>query len=496
MPGRTPALMLLGTGSDVGKSLVATGLCRAFTRRGLQVAPFKPQNMSNNAAVTGDGGEIGRAQALQARACGRQPHTDMNPVLLKPQSETGAQIVVQGRVRGSARGAEYQAIKGSLMPDVLDSFHRLSQSADLVIVEGAGSASELNLRAGDIANWGFARAALVPTVLVGDIDRGGVIANIIGTHQLVSREDRALLRGFMINKFRGDTSLFVSGSALIRRETGLRDLGIIPFFPPARDLPAEDVLALDRGVITKPGVRVKIAVLRLARISNFDDFDPLAAEPEVELVFVQPGEVVPADADLIILPGSKATLSDLAFVREQGGDVDLQAHVRHGKPVLGICGGYQMLGLRVADPEGIEGPPSEALGLGLLPVETVMKGPKTLVETSGTHPASGAGVVGYEMHMGVTTPTDTARPPQPMLRLGVDGQPQPDGAVHGAVQGCYLHGLFSSDGFRAAFLASLDPELQSELAFEARVDATLDALAAHFEDSLDLDQVWDLACAG
>ena len=257
MPARTPALMLLGTGSDVGKSLVAAGLCRAFTRRGLQVAPFKPQNMSNNAAVTRDGGEIGRAQALQARACGLQPHTDMNPVLLKPQSETGAQIVVQGQVRGSARGAEYQAIKGSLMPDVLDSFHRLSQSAELVVVEGAGSASELNLREGDIANWGFARAASVPTVLVGDINRGGVIANIIGTHQLVSREDRALLRGFLINKFRGDTSLFASGSALIRRETGLRDLGIIPFFPAARDLPAEDVLALDQSAAAKPDARVK-----------------------------------------------------------------------------------------------------------------------------------------------------------------------------------------------------------------------------------------------
>ena len=497
MPARTPALMLLGTGSDVGKSLVAAGLCRAFTRRGLQVAPFKPQNMSNNAAVTRDGGEIGRAQALQARACGLQPHTDMNPVLLKPQSETGAQIVVQGQVRGSARGAEYQAIKGSLMPDVLDSFHRLSQSAELVVVEGAGSASELNLREGDIANWGFARAASVPTVLVGDIDRGGVIANIIGTHRLVSREDRALLRGFLINKFRGDTSLFASGSALIRRETGLRDLGIIPFFPAARDLPAEDVLALDQSAAAKPDARVKIAVLRLARISNFDDFDPLAAEPGVELVFVQPGEVVPVDADLVILPGSKATLADLAFVREQGWDVDLQAHVRRGRPVLGICGGYQMLGAHIADPEGIEGPPSSAPGLGLLPVETVMKGPKTLVEISGLHPASGAAVAGYEMHMGVTTPAQSDRPPAPMLSLGASsGKGQPDGAVQGAVQGCYLHGLFNSDCFRAAFLASLDPALQSDLAFEARVEATLDALAVHFEDSLDLDQVWDLARAG
>ena len=489
---KTPALMLLGTGSDVGKSLVVAGLCRAFTRRGLRVAPFKPQNMSNNAAVTLDEGEIGRAQALQAKACGLAPHTDMNPVLLKPQSETGAQVVVQGRVWGSARGAEYQAIKGRLMPAVLESYRRISADVDLMLVEGAGSASELNLRQGDIANWGFARAAQVPTVLVGDIDRGGVIANIIGTHRLISSQDRAILRGFLINKFRGDTSLFDSGSALIQRETGLRDLGIIPFFPAARDLPAEDVLALDQqAAATASGDerRVKIAVLRLSRISNFDDFDPLAAEPSVDLVFVQAGEVVPADADLVILPGSKATLADLAFVREQGWDIDIAAHVRRGRSVLGICGGYQMLGTSVADPEGIEGPPAEAEGLGLLDVQTVMKGPKTLVEISGTDARSGEAVAGYEMHMGVTTGAAA-----PMLRLGSDGAA--DGAVQGLVSGCYLHGLFASDGFRSAFLRSLDPGAASDLAFDQRVEATLDDLAVHFETHLNLDAFLALARAG
>ena len=489
---RTPALMLLGTGSDVGKSLVVAGLCRAFTRRGLRVAPFKPQNMSNNAAVTLDGGEIGRAQALQAKACGLAPHTDMNPVLLKPQSETGAQVVVQGKVWGSARGAEYQAIKGQLMPAVLESYERISATVDLMVVEGAGSASELNLRKGDIANWGFARAAQIPTVLVGDIDRGGVIANIIGTHQLISPEDRAILRGFLINKFRGDTSLFARGSSLIRRETGLRDLGIVPFFPAARDLPAEDVLALDQANSATTGstARVKIAVLRLGRISNFDDFDPLAAEPEVDLVFVQAGETVPADADLVILPGSKATLADLAFVRAYGWDIDIAAHVRRGKPVLGICGGYQMLGQKVADPDGIEGPPAEAEGLGLLDVETVMKGPKTLVEVRGTDVVSEQTVAGYEMHMGVTTLVGEGA--RPMLRLGG----QDDGAVQGAVQGCYLHGLFNEDGFRAAFLRALDPGLQSALAFDQRVESTLDNLAAHFETHLDLDTFFALAKAG
>lgn len=489
---RTPALMLLGTGSDVGKSLVVAGLCRAFTRRGLRVAPFKPQNMSNNAAVTRDGGEIGRAQALQAKACGLAPHTDMNPVLLKPQSETGAQVVVQGKVWGSARGAEYQAIKGQLMPAVLESYDRISATVDLMVVEGAGSASELNLRTGDIANWGFARAAQIPTVLVGDIDRGGVIANIIGTHRLISADDRAILRGFLINKFRGDTSLFASGSTLICRETGLRDLGIVPFFPAARDLPAEDVLALDQTRVASAGsaTRVKIAVLRLGRISNFDDFDPLAAEPEVDLVFVQAGETIPADADLVIVPGSKATLADLAFVRAQGWDIDIAAHVRRGKPVLGICGGYQMLGRHVADPYGIEGPPAKATGLGLLDVETVMKGPKTLVEIRGTDCAWDQDVAGYEMHMGVTTPVGEGV--RPMLRLGG----QDDGAVQGVVQGCYLHGLFNEDGFRAAFLRALDPALQSALAFDQRVESTLDDLAKHFETHLDLDEFFALAQAG
>ncbi|MGB1161338.1 MAG: cobyric acid synthase [Alphaproteobacteria bacterium] len=483
--------MLLGTGSDVGKSLVVAGLCRAFTRRGLRVAPFKPQNMSNNAAVTLDGGEIGRAQALQAKACGLRPHTDMNPVLLKPQSETGAQVVVQGKVWGSARGAEYQAIKGQLMPAVLESYNRISASVDLMLVEGAGSASELNLRKGDIANWGFARAAQIPTVLVGDIDRGGVIANIIGTHRLISREDRAILRGFLINKFRGDTSLFASGSTLIQQETGLRDLGIVPFFPAARDLPAEDVLALDQSQASgSQSAKVKISVLRIGRISNFDDFDPLAAEPEVDLVFVQPGEVLPVDTDLVILPGSKATLADLAFLREQGWDTDIAAHVRRGKPVLGICGGYQMLGTHIADPDGIEGPPAEASGLGLLDVQTVMKGPKTLVEIQGSDLRSGEAVAGYEMHMGVTTPLGSGV--QPMLRLG----DQNDGAVQGVVSGCYLHGLFNEDGFRRSFLRALDPALQSELAFDQRVESTLDDLAAHFEEFLDLDAFFDLAQAG
>ena len=485
--GKTPALMMLGTGSDVGKSLLVAGLCRAFTRRGLKVAPFKPQNMSNNAAVTVDGGEIGRAQALQAKACGLEPHTDMNPVLLKPQSEIGAQVVVQGKVRGSAKGAEYQAIKGTLMPDVLDSYNRISAGVDLMVVEGAGSASELNLRAGDIANWGFARAAGVPTVLVGDIDRGGVIANIIGTHRLVSREDRSILRGFLINKFRGDTSLFDSGSSLIKRETGLRDLGIVPFFPAAKDLPAEDVLALDQSMESSDDAKLKIAVLRIARISNFDDFDPLAAEPDVELVFVQGGETIPVDADLVIIPGSKATLADLAFLREQGWDIDLAAHRRRGKPILGICGGYQMLGQHIADPNGIEGPPSEAQGLGLLDISTVMTGHKTLVEIEGSHLATGAPVKGYEMHIGVTK-GDV----QPMLNLGGHG----DGAVQGLVQGCYLHGLFSSDRFRQAYLAQLNPAVQSALAYDALVEKTLDDLAAHMEANLDLDHFLELARAG
>jgi len=485
-----PAVMLQGTGSDVGKSLLVAGLARAFTRRGLVVRPFKPQNMSNNAAVTADGGEIGRAQALQARAAGTAPVTDMNPVLLKPQSEVGAQVVVQGRVLGNAQARDYTAMKPQLLPRVLESFARLGQGADLLLVEGAGSPAEVNLREGDIANMGFAEAVDVPVVLIGDIARGGVIAALIGTYELLDAAEQARTRAFIVNRFRGDVSLFDDGVRIIAERTGMAALGVVPHFAAAARLPAEDAMALERPE-AKDTADVRVVVPRFSRIANFDDLDPLKAEPGVAVEIVPPGAPLPVEADLIVLPGSKATLADLAFLREQGWDIDLRAALRRGARIVGLCAGYQMLGRKIDDPAGVEGPPGSAEGLGLLDVETVITGDKRLVEAAGTATANGARVRGYEMHMGRTAGPDTARP---LLRLD-DGTP--DGAVSadGRVAGCYLHGLFAADGFRHALLAELRGRPVAGVAYEDEIEATLDALAAHLETHLDLGKLLEIARA-
>ena len=351
--------MLQGTSSDAGKSLLVAGLCRAYARRGLRVRPFKPQNMSNNAAATHDGGEIGRAQALQAQAAGVPPSRDMNPVLLKPESERGAQVVVQGRVVGTYAARAYHALKPRLMASVLESFERLKAEADLVLVEGAGSPAEVNLRAGDIANMGFAVRANVPVLLAADIERGGVIAQIVGTALLLEDEERALLRGCIVNKFRGDPALFDTAYPIIQAKAGIPCLGVVPWFRGAADLPAEDVLGL-RSERRAGGIRV--VVPRLPRIANFDDLDPLAQEPDVSLEVVEPGRPLPQGADLVLLPGSKATIADLAALRREGWDIDIQAHRRQGGAVLGLCGGYQMLGRSVADPERRRRPPRDRPG--------------------------------------------------------------------------------------------------------------------------------------
>ena len=494
MPSDKPqscrTLMLQGTGSDVGKSLLVAGLLRAYQRRGLRVRPFKPQNMSNNAAVTPGGGEIGRAQALQARAAGVEPTVHMNPVLLKPTTDIGAQVVVRGEVQATAKAREYHALKKSLLPTVLESFEILKEGADLIIVEGAGSAAEVNLRDADIANMGFAEAAGVPVVLIGDIDRGGVIASLIGTHLLLSDTERDLVKGYIINKFRGDASLFDDGITIIGEKTGLNCFGVVPFFAAARFLPKEDALALDNeGSGPTAGSPVKIAVPRLSRIANFDDLDPLAAEADVDVVIVEAGDPLPGDADLILIPGSKATLGDLAFLREQGWDQDLAAHVRRGGRVVGLCGGYQMLGLRLSDPDGAEGPAGEAQGLGLLNVETVITGDKTLELVRGIETESGAAVEGYEMHMGLTEGADRARP---WLALD-DGRAEGASSVDGRIQGSYLHGIFAADGFRHAFLSRLHAGRNQGPSYEARIEETLDALAEHLETHLDLDGL--LACS-
>ncbi len=478
------ALMIQGTGSDVGKSLLVAGFARVFVRRGLRVRPFKPQNMSNNAAVTAEGGEIGRAQALQARAARAAVSVHMNPVLLKPQSDVGAQLVVQGRVVGNTWARDYQAIKAGLLGAVLDSFGRLAAEADLVLVEGAGSASEVNLRADDIANMGFARAADVPVVVVGDIDRGGVIASLVGTKAVIDPQDAAMIVGFIVNRFRGDPSLFADGMKRIADRTGWPALGLVPYFPDAIRLPAEDALSLPGR--SMPGGAVKVVVLAYPHLANFDDVDPLRQEPDVDVVFVRPGEPIPGDARLVILPGSKATITDLATLREAGWDIDLKAHLRRGGHVLGLCGGYQMLGRRVADPEGIEGPPGSVEGLGLLDAETVLGGDKVLVEVTGRTVAEGVPFKGYEIHVGRTT--TTARPLLYLDRGGTDGAID----ANGRVAGCYIHGLLADDRQRRHWLQKIGAA-SSGLDYEAGIEDTLDRLADHLEEHVDCARLLDLA---
>ncbi|MEO0766075.1 MAG: cobyric acid synthase [Pseudomonadota bacterium] len=478
------ALMIQGTGSNVGKSMLVAGLCRAALRRGLSVAPFKPQNMSNNAAVTQDGGEIGRAQALQAMACGLQPHTDMNPVLLKPETDVGSQVVVQGKRVATVKAREYAALKPSLMAPVLDSFERLKAQKDLVIVEGAGSPAEVNLRSGDIANMGFARAADCPVILAGDIDRGGVIAQIVGTKAVINPEDAAMIAGFLINRFRGDPRLFDDGYAMIADHTGWRGFGVVPWFEDAWKLPAEDALDIstpDRDT------GLHIVCLKLSRIANFDDLDPLAQEPGVRVTMLHAGQALPADTDVVIIPGSKSTMGDLAFLRAQGWDEDVRAHHRRGGHVLGICGGYQMLGRVVADPEGIEGPPGRADGIGLLDVETAMTGDKRLTTVAALHVPTGQRFDGYEIHIGRSAGPDRARP-----FAQVSGQNEGAMSADGRVCGSYLHGMFRDDGFRAAWLAGFGVSARAT-SYDQTVEATLDALADHLETHLDVPAL--LACA-
>lgn len=485
------AIMLQGTGSDVGKTVLVAGLCRAAKKRGLKVRPFKPQNMSNNAAVAdipGDsgGGEIGRAQWLQAIACGVAPTIHMNPVLLKPQTDVGAQVVVQGKVFGEARARDYQALKGRLMDAVLDSWAKVGEGADLVIVEGAGSPAEINLRSRDIANMGFATRAGVPVILVGDIDRGGVIASVAGTHLILPEEDRRMIVGYLINKFRGDVSLFEDGIKAIEKFTGWRCFGVVPWLKAAARLPSEDSVVLER-LASGEKRALKIAVPVLSRIANFDDLDPLKAEPQVEVVFVPPGERLPEDAGLVVIPGSKSTIGDLLKLRENGWDRDLAAHRKRGGHIVGICGGFQMLGHTVRDPDGIEGSVTETQGLGLLDVETVMEPEKTVRNVSARSVQFDLPLEGYEIHLGRTTGPDTLRPSA--VINGID-----DGAISadGKVVGTYMHGLFSADAFRAKFLESLGVK-GGGIDYRAEVERALDEIAAELETHLDCDTIFGLA---
>ncbi|MDT0577102.1 cobyric acid synthase [Croceicoccus sp. F390] len=481
------AIMLQGTGSDVGKSLLVAGLCRIAKRRGIKVAPFKSQNMSNNAAACSSGGEIGRAQALQARAAGIEPTTDMNPVLLKPEGDRRSQIVLNGRPVRSEEAAHYMRHRAKLLPHVLNAFERLRASCDLVIVEGAGSPAEVNLRKGDIANMGFARAVDIPVVLVGDIDRGGVIAAVVGTSAVLDPEDAAMIEGFAINRFRGDPALFDDGVTFTELKTGWPCLGVVPWLPCAARLPAEDAVVLERRAGMKNDI--VIAVPMLSRISNFDDLDPLRAEEDVDVRFIPPGAPIPRDADAIILSGTKSTLTDLAMLREQGWDHDIIAGVRTGAHLVGICGGFQMLGTRINDPGGVDGIAGSAKGLGLLRMTTLMTGEKTVRPMRAVTVQERIALTGYEIHTGRSDGPALAQP-FCMLEDGV-----PDGAVAkgGRIIGTYLHGVFANDAFRGDWLGGLRGGRASLLDYEEGVEAALDELADGLEEALDIDAIMAMA---
>lgn len=480
------AMMIQGTGSDVGKSLIVAGLCRLFTDRGLRVRPFKPQNMSTNAAViAGGGGEIGRAQALQAIACRTPATADMNPVLLKPEGDRRAQLIVQGQVRGIWTPDRFRKPRADLLGAALDSFARLSAEADLVIVEGAGSPAETNLRAGDIANMGFATAADLPVILAGDIDRGGVIAALVGTHAVLGVADAARIKAFLINRFRGDPSLFAPGMAEIAERTGWRGLGIVPWIDAAARLPAEDGASLALSRAGDAPFRIVVPVL--PHMANFDDLDPWRLEPSVTLELIPRGRALPV-ADLVILPGSKATRADLAALTAEGWDIDLRAHVRRGGAVIGLCGGYQMLGRAVIDRHGIEGAAGESAGLGLLDITTELGTAKHLETIEGEDMIAHAPFTGYRMHMGHTAGPDAERPLLALADGSYDGAISADGRV----MGCYAHGLFARAEQRAAWLA------RAGLAGGGRdhaadVDAALDEVAAALARALDIDAIAGIA---
>lgn len=479
MPG---ALMIQGTSSDSGKSTLVGALCAIAARSGKRVAPFKPQNMSLNSAVTVDGGEIGRAQAWQALAAGIAPQIDMNPVLLKPNSDIGAQVIVQGHARGNLDARAYHAYKPIVLRAVLESFERLRAKHELVIVEGAGSPAEVNLREGDIANMGFAEAVDCPVVLVADIDRGGVFAQIVGTLECLSESERHRVKGVVINKFRGDAALLEPGIDWVEKRTGKRVFGVVPFVP-GLWLDAEDMLPRAAHVPAAGGAALRVVVPALPRISNHTDFDPLRAHPQVDFRYVRTGEPLPS-ADLVILPGSKSVQRDLAWLREQGWEHQLQRHLRYGGKVLGICGGMQMLGRALHDPFAIESSVGRIAGLGLLEFETQLAPQKRLALVSGALAFDSAPVRGYEIHMGRT---DGAGLERPLMQLHERGVGRPEGAVSedGQIGATYLHGLFDAPEACAALLrwAGLDDVRQVD--HDARrlssIGKLADAVAAHVD---------------
>ncbi|HEX5364514.1 MAG TPA: cobyric acid synthase [Gallionella sp.] len=486
-------VMVQGTTSDAGKSTLVAALCRWLVRQNVSVVPFKPQNMALNSAVTSDGGEIGRAQAVQAQAARLVPHTDMNPVLLKPNSDTGAQVIIHGRAIGNMDALEYHAYKHRARTAVLESHDRLSEQYELVVVEGAGSPAEINLRANDIANMGFAEAVDCPVILIADIDRGGVFAHLVGTLALLSESEQARVAGFVINRFRGDLSLLQPGLDWLEQHTGKPVIGVLPYLH-GLHLEAEDAVpaslpspASGGGVGGEGGLRVVVPVL--PHISNHTDFDPLRLHPQVEFRYVAMGEAIPS-ADLIVLPGSKSVRSDLDSLRRAGWDAAIDRHLRYGGKVIGICGGLQMLGRSIHDPFGVEGEPGSSQGLGLLAFDTTLETEKQLRNVSGTLSLEDAPVAGYEIHAGVSSGEALAHP---ALRLeqGADGAMSPDGAMSGDGQilATYLHGLFESRQATDALLRWAGLSNASTPDYQARCEADIDRLADAVEQYLDGKQL-------
>ncbi|NCA68735.1 MAG: cobyric acid synthase [Sphingobacteriia bacterium] len=475
-------LMVQGTTSDAGKSVLVAGLCRCFRRRGMRVAPFKPQNMALNSAVTVDGGEIGRAQAVQAQACGLDPIVDMNPVLLKPNTDRGAQVIIHGRAIGNLDAVAYQAYKPRARQAVLDSHARLLARFERVVVEGAGSPAEINLREHDIANMGFAEAVDCPVILIADIDRGGVFAHLIGTLALLSASERARVLGFVINRFRGDLALLQPGLDWLERETGKPVIGVLPYLH-GLHLEAEDAVAVAQA--EKSDAALRVIVPRLPRISNHTDLDPLRLHPRVSVRYVQAGET-PPPADLIILPGSKSVRGDLQWLRHQGWEPVIARHLRYGGKLIGLCGGFQMLGTRIQDPLGLEGPPGEIPGLGLLELETRLASEKILANVQGRLTLEAAAVTGYEIHAGVSVGAALARP-----ALFLDGaqSERPDGAISsdGQILGTYVHGLFESASAASALLRWAGMRGVRMPDYPALREAALERLADSIERHLDLE---------
>ena len=475
------SLMVQGTTSDAGKSTLVSALCRWLVRQGVAVAPFKPQNMALNAAVTADGGEIGRAQAVQAHAARISAHTDMNPILLKPNSDVGAQVIIQGQPIGNMDAVAYHAYKPVAMQAALAAYQRLSERYPVVMVEGAGSPAEINLREGDIANMGFAEAVDCPVIIIADIDKGGVFAHLVGTLELLSPSEQARVKGFVINRFRGDIALLEPGLRWLEERTGKPVLGVLPYL---HDLHLEAEDAVDTRQVAKQAECLKVVVPAVPRISNHTDFDPLRLHPQVELAFVGPGQPIPA-ADLIILPGSKSVAADLDFLRKHGWDKALARHLRYGGKVLGICGGFQMLGKVLADPLGLEGPAGSVAGLGLLDMQTELRAAKQLTNVTGVLALEQASVSGYEIHAGISQGRALAQPLVYLHGGGMDGALSEDGQVAGT----YLHGFFEQSATQQAVLRWAGLARAEGMDYAALRERDLERLADLVEAHLDTAQL-------